>query len=813
MPLAPLKPEQLCRHCDPGGCGFETTSEVEELDEILGQDRAVEALEFGIGMTRDGYNLFALGPTGTDKYSVIRKFLDARAGERETPPDCCYVFNFEEHSNPHIMVLPPGRGRELRKGVDELIDEFRSTVPAAFESDDYRARRSAINQEFKELHEAALAKIEKRARDKDLAIMRTPTGFAVAAIRDGEALTPEAFRKLDKADRDRIESDMEEIQNALPELIAKVPPWERQRRARIRDLNRDVIMNTVATPIETLCENLADLPPAIDFLNSVRADIADHVDIFVDLAKGAGMGEQRPAGAPAQATQDPFARYRVNVIVDNGGIDGAPVIFEDNPTHPNLVGRVEQIAEMGTLVTDFTLIKPGALHRANGGYLILDARKLLLLPMAWETLKRTLRSREIRIESMAQSLSLVSTVSLEPQPVPLDVKVVLLGDRLLYYILCQRDPEFGELFKTAVDFDDDMDWTDGATGPFARLIATMVKRKELRPFSSDAVARIIEHSARLAGDSEKLSIRMEPISDLLRESDYWAEDASHETVTARHVEQAITAQLRRAGRLREKSLEAIDRGTVLIDTDKAVVGQVNGLSVLTLGNYAFGKPSRITATVRMGRGKVIDIEREVALGGPIHSKGVLILSSFLGARYAEKMPLSLAASIVFEQSYGGVDGDSASSTELYSLLSALSGVPIKQSFAVTGSVNQRGQVQAIGGVNEKIEGFFDVCKTRGLSGEHAVLIPISNVKHLMLRHDIVTAVGKGDFHIYAVESIDQGIELLTGVPAGEADEEGQYPEGSINHLVAGRLADFAQGLRAFSRGAEKDGETGDEVAS
>jgi len=497
----------------------------------------------------------------------------------------------------------------------------------------------------------------------------------------------------------------------------------------------------------------------------------------------------------------------VNVLVDHSQSKGAPVIYEEHPTYNNLIGRIEHLAQMGALVTDFNLIKPGALHRANGGYLILDARQLLPQPYAWDGLKRALRSREVRIEPLGQALSLVSTVSLEPEPIPLDEKVVLIGERLLYYLLYQYDPDFGELFKVEADFNEEMARTSENNLLYARLIGTMARKEELRPFDRGAVARVIERSTRMAGDAEKLSTHMLSIADLLREADYWADVAGNNVVTTDDVQRAIDAQIHRADRLQERVQEQIQRGTILIDTTGERVGQVNGLSVIGLGNFAFGQPSRITARARLGKGEVVDIEREVELGGPIHSKGVLILSGFLGARYAAKRPLSLSASLVFEQSYGGVEGDSASMAELCALLSALAEVPIKQSWAMTGSVNQHGEAQPIGGVNEKIEGFFDVCclQGRGLTGKQGVIIPASNVQHLMLRQDIVEAVEAGQFHVYPVRTVDQAMELLTGIPAGEQDEEGNFPEGSINQRVEARLIELAEKQRAFAAPPEETG--------
>jgi lon-related putative ATP-dependent protease len=511
---------------------------------------------------------------------------------------------------------------------------------------------------------------------------------------------------------------------------------------------------------------------------------------------------------PATPAKESFAnRYKVNVIVDHGDTKGAPIVYEQNPTYPNLIGRTEHVAQMGALLTDFTLIKPGALHLANGGYLIIDARKLLLQPYSWEGLKRALRSGEIHIESPGQAYGLVSTVALEPQPTPLDVKVIMLGERMLYYLMHDNDPDFSELFKVVADFDDQMDRSDDNNLAYAQLIGTLARKENLRHFDRSAVARVIERSGRMVSDTEKLSTHMQSVADLLREADYWAGKAGDDIISGEHVLQAIETQIRRASRIEERMREAILRETILIDTKGEKAGQINGLSVLMLGTHAFGRPSRITARVRMGKGEVIDIERQVELGGPLHSKGVLILASFLGSRYAFDRPLSLSASLVFEQSYGGVDGDSASSAELYALLSALSEVPIKQSLAVTGSVNQHGQVQAIGGVNEKIEGFFDICQARGLTGDQGVLIPSANAKHLMLRQDVIDAVSDNMFHIYPIDTIEQGIEVLTGIPAGEMDEDGSFPEDSINRRVVARLEEMTETQREFSHPPEDDDES------
>ncbi len=799
--VKPLSARKLSQECKPSQFKFKTTDDLEDLADVIGQDRAVGAILFGIGIRREGYNLFALGPSGTGKRTTIGQFLDLKAASEPVPSDWIYVNNFEKPHKPRTIKLPPGQGVVLRDDMEELVEELRTAIPAAFESEDYRTRKQEVEEEFKEQQEQAFADVQKKAQERNVSLIRTPVGLAFAPLREGEVVSPEEFQELPGEERKQVEGEIAQLQEQLQEVIYQVRQWERQAREKMKGLDREVAMFAVGHFIDELREKYADLSEVVGYLNAVQEDVIENVEEFRKTEEAPQiMGIPLPpslAGAPL------FRRYQVNVIVDHSESEGAPVIFEEHPTYNNLIGRVEHIAQMGALMTDFNLIKPGALHRANGGYLILDARELLLQPYAWQGLKRVLRSREVRIESLGQALSLVSTVSLEPDPIPLDVKVILIGERLLYYLLCQYDPDFGELFKVEADFNQEMVRSPENNQFYARLIATLARKNELRPFDRGAVARIITRSARLAGDAEKLSVHLLSISDLLREADYWAGVTGHRVVKAADVQRAIEAQIHRSDRVRERVHERIQRGTILIDTDGGEVGQVNGLSVLMLGNFAFGQPNRITARVRMGSGKVVDIEREVELGGPIHSKGVLILSSFLGARYAPDHPLSLSASLVFEQSYGGVEGDSASLAELCALLSALAEVPIKQSLAVTGSVNQHGEAQPIGGVNEKIEGFFDVCQARGLTGEQGVIIPISNVQHLMLRRDVVEAVKAGQFQVYAVETVDQAIELLTGVPAGRRGRRGDFTGGSVNQKVEARLIALAEKQREFASPPEE----------
>ncbi len=794
-----LAPDRLYTKCDPED--LTPSGEAGGVSDDLGQERALDAVRFGVGIRRHGYNIFVHGAPGTGKHPLARRQLEQAAAVMPAPPDWCYVHNFQETHKPRALRLPAGRGCALRRDMERLIRELRAAIPAAFESEDYQARAQALQSQFSQRQEAAFNDLQEHAKGRSVGLIRTPGGLALAPTSKGEVVNPEAFRQWPDDMQEKVRGDISELEKELQEILKKVPQWDRERRELLRSLNQEVVSHAVGQFIEELSKDYGDLPDVIDYIDQVRADLLENGEEFRTPETGA---PQQGVAVRGGAREPSFRRYEVNVIVDNGGREGAPVVYEDLPTHGNVIGRIEQMAQFGALTTDFSLIKPGALHAANGGYLMVDARKLFMQPIMWEEIKRALQANEIRIHGLTEALGFANTVTLQPQPIPLDVKVVLLGDSTIYYLLSQSDPDFPELFKVAADFDDQVPRNHGNTARYARMIDDTARREGLRPLSREAAARIIERAARLAADSERLTLRLRAIDDLLYEADYWAGADGNEEIAVGDVERAIDAQTRRADRIRERSQEQILRDTLLIDTDGEAVGQVNGLSVLQLGEFAFGKPSRITARVRLGRGEVLDIEREVEMGGPLHSKGVLILSGFLGARFARRQPLALSASLVFEQSYGGVDGDSASSTELYALLSALSGVPIRQSLAVTGSVNQLGQVQAIGGVNEKIEGFFDICNARGLTGRQGVLIPSANVKHLMLRRDVVDAAAQGEFHVYPVETIDQGIELLTGVPAGAPDEQGTFPDGTVNGQAQATLLEFARNARDFAAGGGSD---------
>ena len=798
MPIKQLKSDALFQRCDPEQFDFKTTAELDELTEVIGQPRAVEAVKFGMGIRRRGYNLFALGPAGMGKHWLVERYAAEQAGTEPLPPDWCYVNNFKNPHKPRMLRLPPGQGMTLARDMEQLIEDLHATIPAVFESDEYHTRSREIGEEFSEREEQALKAIQDDAEKKQAALIRTPTGFTLAPVRDGEIISPDEFKRLPKKERKRIEQDTEELHEKLRKTLHKTPKWQKEARDRQSDLNREMSASAVSHLIDALRGKYGKLPAVVDYLDQVEQDVIENFRRFLrDEEKKKGISILGIELQPRDEGMHADNRYRVNTFVTHDNHNGAPVIYEDQPSYNNLVGRVEHRAELGALFTDFTMIRPGALHRANGGYLILDALKVLMQPFAWEGLKRVLQAGEIRIESLGQLMSLVSTISVEPEPIPLDIKVILLGERRIYYLLAYLDPEFGGLFKVAVDFDDQMDRDPETHQLYARLIETLVHKEELRHFDPSAVARVIEHSARMLGDSEKLATHMRSLADLLREADYWASQNKHKTIAGADVQQAIDARIYRGDRIRERIQEEIQHGTLLIDTEGRKTGQVNGLSVLDLGNFVFGRPSRITARVRIGENEVVDIEREVELGGPIHSKGVFILSAFLGARYVLDRPLAFSASLVFEQSYSEVEGDSASLAELYALLSALADAPILQSLAVTGSVNQQGEVQPIGKVNEKIEGFFDACKVRGLTGEQGVIIPASNVRHLMLREDVREAVEAGKFSIYAIDTVDDGIELLIDMPAGQRDEQGLFPEGSINRRVEDTLIRYSEKMQAF----------------
>lgn len=798
----PLNPEELYRRCDPESFDFETTAELEPFNEIVGQNRALETLKFGTGINSEGYNLFVLGPPGIGKHEVVEKFLRARAADEPTPSDWVYINNFANPHKPRLVELSAGRGERFREELEQLVQELRSAIPATFESEEYQSRLHDLQQEFGQRQQEAFREIQEEADKHDIALIQSQSGFTFAPKRDGEVLRLESYRALPEEERQEFERTIEQLQERLQQVIQQMPRWRKETQNRINELNEEMAMFAVGHLLDEFRTNYQDCPRILEHLDAIQKDVIENVGAFVSQDNHNRAAEQL------------LNRYLANVLIDNAQQQGAPVIYDDMPTHQHLIGRIEHHVQQGALLTDFRLIRPGVLHQANGGYLILDVRKLLMQPFAWESLKRALYSNQISTESLEQLYSLMSTVSLEPEPVPLNLKVVLLGERLLYYLLSAFDPDFLELFKVQADFEEDVERSAESTQHYARLIGTMARQENLLALDTSGVARVIEHGSRLADDSERLTTHNRAIFDLLREAHYWASSAGSDRVSGQHVQQAIDHQIYRASRVREGMERAIHRGTIMIDTEGEALGRVNGLSVIQLGGYAFGRPTRITATARLGRGNMVDIEREAKLGGNIHSKGVMILSNFLAARYAQDRPLSLSASLAFEQSYGLVDGDSASVAEFCALISVLANIPLKQSFAVTGSMNQHGQVQAVGGVNEKIEGFFDICKKQRHYGGHGVLLPAANIPHLMLRHDVVEAVRDERFHIYPVSRVDEALALLTDTEAGERGSDGQYPVDSVNHRVEQRLRELAELARRAPGGndehAEQRKDNGDE---
>ena len=792
MKHTPLDPVLLYRFCNIDELKFDTTDELNDIEVIVGQERAIASIRFGIRVNKDGYNIFALAPAGTGKMTTVRQLVEHEASRKAIPSDWCYVNNFEQPAQPKVLEIPAGKGRAFKTDMEQLIDELGIALPASFEGDEYRSRVEEIKEasRYKELQE--INQLREEASRDHIILTETPTGYAFAPVDENEVvIDAERFNQLSKEEQQKIQNSIIDLQQQLQKLLKKFPAWRKETKRKIKALNREIAEFAVGHSIHELKETYRDLKAILTYLDEIERDIIGHVRDFIPHREASLPFLEMP-----QQT-DPFKKYQVNLIVDLADNKTAPVVYEDHPNYANLMGRVDHEAYMGSLVTDFTMIKPGALHKANGGYLILDARKLLMQPYAWESLKRTLQAGEIKIESLERSLSLISTSALEPEPIPLELKLILVGDRLIYYLLSYYDPEFQDLFKVAADFDDSIDRAD-ITMEYAKVLATIARQEQLKPLTRQAIGRVIEHSSRMTGDAEKLSTHLRSIKDLLNESDYWAEENGHDKIDASDVQEAIDHKIYRSDRVRQKLYENIHRGTVLIDVEGKVAGQINGLSVLQLGELTFGQPSRITANTRLGNGKLVDIERETELGGALHSKGVLILSSFIASRYARNRPFSMSASLVFEQSYGGVDGDSASLAELCVILSSLTQIPLRQDLAITGSVNQLGRVQPIGGVNEKIEGFFDICNKKGVTGKQGVIIPASNVKHLMLRWDVVKAAQAGQFSIYAVETVDQALELLTGLAAGMADEQGKFPPDTVNGQVDAQLSQFTSISKEYS---------------
>jgi lon-related putative ATP-dependent protease len=774
-----------------------TTQELAPLLEIIGQERAVRALKFGLGIRDQGFNIYVAGYPGTGRKTAVKNFVEDCASVEPVPADWCYVNNFSDQYQPDAIQLPAGKGRKFQNDVKNLIESIRTALPKAFESDDYAARREATIRVLEKQRKEVIDKLNAKAQEEGFIIQSTPVGLLLIPVVNGKPIKEEELLSLPQSTKDLIQEKRGRLESQLRNTMRQFRDMERKIREEIKKLNREVALYAIGNLVEDLIEKYRALPEITAYLKATQNDILDNIAHFV---KKDEPQQQMPFPVPWMKEAS-FRKYEVNVIVDNSDVKGAPVVTEFNPTYQNLFGTTEKEAQFGALVTDFTMIRGGSLHKANGGYLIIPVEDLLRNPFSYEGLKRALRDKKIIIEEPQERFGFISTKSLKPQPIPLKTKVILIGNPYLYQQLLALDMEFSELFKVKAEFDTTMVRTEENVKRYAAFVCTICKKEKLKHLDESGLAKIIEYSQRAAQDQQKLSTRFAEVADIIRESNFYATQEKSEVVTGSHVKKAIEEKIYRSKLIQEKIQEMIQREILLIDTDTEKVGQVNGLSVMGLGDFAFGSPSRVTASVGLGREGVIDIEREAKMGGPIHTKGVLILSGYLNEKYARDKPLSLSARLVFEQNYGGVEGDSASSTELYAILSALSGLPIKQNLAVTGSVNQKGQVQTIGGVNEKIEGFFEVCKIKGFTGQQGVMIPASNVQNLMLKEEVVDAVKAGQFHIYSVKTIDEGIEVLTGVKAGERQKDGTFENGTVNDRVNRQLKGMAEKLKEFPSAA------------
>ena len=795
--------EILRKICDPSVMRYKTTQELVPLAGIIGQQRAVRALKFGLGIRDQGFNIYVAGYSGTGRKTAVKNFVEECARVEPVPPDWCYVNNFSDQYQPDAIKLPAGKGQAFQNDVKNLIESIRTALPKAFESDDYAARRESTIRVLEKQRKALIDKLNVKAQQEGFIIQSTPIGLLLIPVVNGKPLKEEEMISLPQKTKDLIQEKRGSLESELRNTMRMFRDMERRIREEIKKLNRDVALYAIGNLMEDLIEKYKTLPEITAFLKAVQNDILNNIAQFV---KKDEPQQQMPFPMPWMKEAS-FRKYEVNVIVDNSDLKGAPVITEFNPTYQNLFGTTEKEAQFGALVTDFTMIRGGSLHEANGGYLIVTVEELLRNPFSYEGLKRALRDEKIFIEEPQERFGFISTKSLKPQPIPLKVKVILIGNPYLYQQLLALDMEFRELFKVKAEFDTIMARTEENIKRYAAFVCTICKKENLKHLDGSALAKLVEYSQRLAQDQQKLSTRFAEVADIIREANFYAAEEKSEVVTGSHVKKAAEEKIYRSKLIQEKIQEMIQREILLIDTDAEKVGQVNGLSVVGLGDIAFGNPSRVTASVGLGREGIIDIEREAKMGGPIHTKGVLILSGYLNEKYARDKPLSLSARLVFEQNYGGVEGDSASSTELYAILSALSGLPIKQSLAVTGSVNQKGQIQAIGGVNEKIEGFFEVCKVKGFTGQQGVIIPASNIQNLMLKEEVVDAVKAGNFHVYSVKTIDEGIEVLTGTKAGERRKDGTFEDGTVNERVDKQLKGMAERLKEFPSSAGKKSES------
>lgn len=802
-----LSPDRLRTPCTPANFAFSTTDDIPPIREFIGQQRAIRAVEFGLGIQRPGFNIYVMGPEGSGKESLVRQFLAQCAQNAPTPDDWAYVHNFHAPDHPRALRFPAGSATRFANDMRRLLDEALPALVAAFESPEYRQLRKRLEREVDAPRRRAFQDLQQAANAQGLAIVEGDETLEIVPIHEGDVMSPEQYHQLPPQEQERLRQAQADIEAQLEELLVQIPAWQRAFRQQERALMRQVAEVTLTPLFDDLREAYANLPDVLDYLDAVKRDMLEHIPILLNI------GARDPfttEGAEALQTQLFLRRYAVNVLVDNSQQQGAPIVTLMFPSYFQLVGRIDQIMQNGSIISDFTMIHAGALHKANGGYLLIEADDLFHEPYAWDALKRALRHGHIHIETPDAMLDRNAAKTLEPDPIPLNTKVILLGERGLYYFLRDIDDDFGELFKVVADFENDMPRTPEMEQQYAKLIATLVQKNGLRPATRAAVLRLIETSARWAGDAQRLSAQLRDVEDVLQEADYHAAQENARHIDTRHIQRALAAREERLARYRDAVWRDILDGLTRVQVQGKVVGQLNGLAVREVGGYAFGHPSRITARVWIGHGNVVDIDRETNMAGPIHNKGLLTILGLLNGRYANEIPLAFSASLTFEQSYDGIEGDSASVAELCTLLSAITNVPAKQSLAVTGSIDQFGVIQPIGAVNEKIEGFFAICNALGLTGDQGVIIPSANVRHLMLSDEVVQAVEAGRFHIYAVETLEDVIELLFDMPAGTPDEHGAYPEGTFNALLVEKLTEFARKRATYDKRFHRDDEEEEE---
>ncbi|HKK64813.1 MAG TPA: ATP-binding protein [Clostridia bacterium] len=796
-----LKADEVRWTCSDDCFSFRSTTELSKGNGVIGQERAIEAIEFGMGIDSKGFNIYAMGPTGVGRTSIVKEFIDRKAQEKPVPDDWCYIYNFDTPNRPIAVHMPAGKGRTFRDDMEKLKKNLKEDIPKALEHESYEKDRNRLMNEMQRQQTEELNRLEQKAQKQGFTIQRGAQGFVIMPLKeDGSQMSSQELAQLSEEDRNKIQNEGQSIQDELQEVLRKIRTTEGETKEKLEELQKNTILFAIEHHLEGLKEKYGEYQRIDEYLDDLKNDVVSNAENIAQMEQSEGRQvspQQQQAAAVQQ--ENILNRYTVNLIVDNSDTQGAPVISEMRPTHKKLIGKLERKAQLGMLYTDFNMIKPGVLHQANGGYLVLEAMHLFQYPFAYNVLKHALKEGEAKITDQMEVFQAISTESLDPEPIPLDIKVILIGNPRVYFILQQMDEEFQELFKVKADFNSFMDRSQESIDMYAGFLAGRCQEEGWKPFDNSGVARMVELGIELTQDQEKLTTKFADVCDVAREANYIAEQRKGDSISRNDVYTAIMAKRRRSDRIEEYIQEIISRGDIYIDTDQRVTGQVNGLSVVDLGDYSFGRPSRITAQTFVGRSGVVNIDREADMSGPVHNKGVLILSGYMNGTYGRWKPVSLSASLVFEQLYSGIDGDSASSTELYALLSSLADISLKQNIAVTGSVDQRGAVQPVGGVSQKVEGFYDICKAIGLTGEQGVIIPQQNVKNLMLREDVVKAIEEGQFHIYPVSTVAEGMEILTHKPFGERQDDGSFPEGTVNYAVEQTLLQYAKAWDMYSK--------------